>query len=189
MLTWDRFRRSSPELAAAGRVLLYQNGVGLAFLGTVRDDGGPRVHPVSPILVEGGLFALMLVSPKLGDLVRDGRFAMHSFPAPARLPYDPVDDAFYLTGRVRFPEDVPLRRTVAAVFLAERGLHTPPPGFARQTLVEFLVESCVLSRAGRYATWPRSPATSDTPRTPTASSRSPYRASPPSFARTAPWRG
>jgi hypothetical protein len=166
MLNWGRFRRSSPELAAAGRGLLYQNGVGLAFLGTIRGDGGPRVHPVGPILVEDGLYALLPVSEKLADLVRDGRFALHSFPAAAEA------DAFYVTGHVRFPADLALRRSGAAAFLAERGLSVPPPGFTRQTLVEFLVESCVLSRDGSYVTWASSPApTSHMLRTPTASSR------------------
>ena len=126
MLTWGRFRRSAPELAAAGRELLYQNGVGLAFLGTVRADGGPRVHPVGPILVEDGLFALLSVSEKLADLLRDGRFALHSFPAAAE------EDAFYVTGQVGFPAELSLRRSVAAAFLAERGLSAPPPGVARR---------------------------------------------------------
>jgi hypothetical protein len=151
MLNWGRFRRSAPELAAAGRELLYQNGVGLALLGTVRNDGGPRVHPVSPILVEDGLYALLLVSPKLADLVRDGRFALHSLPTGEGF------DALYLTGRVWFPADEPVRRTVAAAFLAERGVDAPPPGFTRQTLVEFLLESCALTRAGRLVTWASSP--------------------------------
>src|SRR5262249_12372573 len=35
MLSWGRFRRSAPHLAAAGRALLYRSGVGLAYLGTV----------------------------------------------------------------------------------------------------------------------------------------------------------
>jgi hypothetical protein len=166
MLNWGRFRRSAPELAAAGRDLLYQNGVGLAFLGTVRGDGGPRVHPIGPILVEDGLFTLLPVSEKLADLVRDGRFALHSFPAAA------ATNAFYVTGQVRFPADLAVRRSVAAAFLAERGLSAPPPGFARHTLVEFLVESCVLSRDGSYVTWASSPApTSHMLQTPTVSSR------------------
>jgi hypothetical protein len=152
MLTWGRFARSAPDLAAAGRGMLYQTGTGLAFLGTVRYDGAPRVHPVCPILVEDGLFTLLLVSPKLADLLRDGRFALHSFPATAD------EDGFYVTGQVRFPVDLSLRRSVAAAFLAERGLAVPPPGFARQTLAEFLVETCVLSRGGNYVTWASSPA-------------------------------
>jgi hypothetical protein len=147
MLSWGRFRRSAPDLAAAGRTLLYRSGVGLAHLGTVRADGGPRVHPVSPLLVEEGLYALLMISPKLEDLLRDSRFALHTFPLEA------VEDAFYLTGRAVFPRDPALRRSVAAAFVAERALGAPPPGFAQHVLVELLVGTCVLSRAGQYVTW------------------------------------
>jgi hypothetical protein len=152
MLSWGRFRRSAPDLAAAGRALLYRSGVGLAYLGTVRTDGGPRVHPVSPLLVEDGMYALLMVSPKLEDLLRDNRFALHSFPLVAD-PLDPGGEAFYLTGRAFFPRDVALRRSVAAAFLAERSLAAPPPGFVQHALVELLVETCVLSRAGEHFTW------------------------------------
>jgi hypothetical protein len=40
MLTWGEFALERPELAEAGRRMLYQFGVGLAFLATVRADGG-----------------------------------------------------------------------------------------------------------------------------------------------------
>jgi hypothetical protein len=43
-VAWGEFERAQPGLAEAGRVLLYQDGVGLAFLATVRADGGPRVR-------------------------------------------------------------------------------------------------------------------------------------------------
>ncbi|WP_433217882.1 hypothetical protein ACQP00_10940 [Dactylosporangium sp. CS-047395] len=147
MLSWGRFRRSAPDLAAAGRALLYRSGVGLAYLGTVRADGGPRVHPVSPLLVEDGLYLLLMVSPKLEDLLRDSRFALHTFPM------DTGEEAFYLTGRAVFPRDRALRRSVAAAFVAERALAAPPPGFSQQVLVELVVGTCVLSRAGQYVTW------------------------------------
>jgi hypothetical protein len=147
MLSWGRFRRSAPDLASSGRALLYRDGVGLAYLGTVRADGGPRVHPVSPLLVEEGLFALLMVSPKLEDLLRDDRFALHTFPL------QDGEEAFYLTGRARFPRDEALRRSVAAAFLAERSLAGPPPGFGQNVLVELHVETCVLSRAGEHITW------------------------------------
>ena len=39
MLTWREFDEQQPELAAAGRGLLYQHGVRLAFLATIRGDG------------------------------------------------------------------------------------------------------------------------------------------------------
>jgi hypothetical protein len=147
MLSWGRFRRSAPDLAAAGRALLYRSGVGLAHLGTVRADGGPRVHPVSPLLVEDGLYALLMISPKLEDLLRDSRFALHTFPLG-----DP-DESFYLTGRAVFPRDPALRRSVAAAFVAERAMTAPPPGFGQHALVELLVGTCWLSRAGEHLTW------------------------------------
>ncbi|MGI5244012.1 hypothetical protein [Dactylosporangium sp. CA-139066] len=154
MLSWGRFRRSAPGLAAAGRALLYRSGVGLAYLGTVRADGGPRVHPVNPLLVEDGLYVLLMVSPKLEDLLRDRRFALHTFPmGAADTSTGPGEDAFYLTGRAAFPREGALRRSVAAAFVAERALAAPPPGFARHVLVELLVGTCVLSRAGQYVTW------------------------------------
>lgn len=42
-VTWKKLRSVRPDLAEAGRELLYEFGVGLAFLATVRRDGGPRV--------------------------------------------------------------------------------------------------------------------------------------------------
>ena len=41
MVTWAEFAAAEPELADAGRSQLYQFGVGLAFLATVRRDGAP----------------------------------------------------------------------------------------------------------------------------------------------------
>jgi hypothetical protein len=46
MATWSEFSRSAPEIAELGRKQLLQFGLGLAFLATVRKDGGPRLHPV-----------------------------------------------------------------------------------------------------------------------------------------------
>lgn len=50
MVTWREFAAAAPDLAEAGRALLTQFGVGLAFLATVRRDGAPRLHPVCPVL-------------------------------------------------------------------------------------------------------------------------------------------
>jgi hypothetical protein len=48
MATWSEFEQADPTMAAAGRKLLYQFGIGLGYLATVRKDGGPRVHPICP---------------------------------------------------------------------------------------------------------------------------------------------
>src|SRR5688572_17751916 len=46
VITWSVFERERPDLAAVGSTLLYQFGMGLGFLATVRADGGPRLHPI-----------------------------------------------------------------------------------------------------------------------------------------------
>jgi hypothetical protein len=103
-LSWSEFGRQRPDLAEAGRALFYQVGVGLAFLSTVRADGGPRLHPMCPLIVGGALVAHIIPSAKRDDLHRDGRYAMHSFPC------DDNEDAFYITGRAALVGDASLAR-------------------------------------------------------------------------------
>jgi len=104
--------------------LLYQYGVGLAFLATTRDDGGPRVHPMCPLLTESELYAFIVPSPKRDDLHRDGRYALHSFAAEAN------EDAFYLTGRADLIADEETTKRLATQFAAERGMTDPPAEIA-----------------------------------------------------------
>lgn len=93
MTTWGAFAAAEPDLAADGLALLTQFGPGLAFLATVRADGGPRLHPICPVVAEGELWAFIIeASPKCRDLRRDGRFALHSFPP------EEVDDELAITG-------------------------------------------------------------------------------------------
>src|SRR5262245_1691129 len=106
-MSWSRFASASPSLAAEVRSLLEQYGTGFGYLATVRRDGGPRLHPVSPVIVEGGLFCFVLSSPKRRDLERDGRYALHSYPP------ENTDDEAYLSGRARPVEDPERRELVA----------------------------------------------------------------------------
>jgi hypothetical protein len=100
MASWKEFETRASEMADAGRKLLYQFGPGLAFLATVRKDGAPRLHPICPTVVDDQLYALILPSsPKCGDLKRDGRFALHTFPPKDR------DDEFLVMGRASFVDD------------------------------------------------------------------------------------
>ena len=79
MVTCAEFAEAAPELARTGSELCMQFGVGLAFLATVRRDGGPRLHPVCPVLSAERLFVLITpASPKREDLLRDGRYAPSS---------------------------------------------------------------------------------------------------------------
>lgn len=101
MATWEAFATSAPDLAAAGAGLLTQFGPGLAFLATVRADGGPRLHPICPVIANGELWAVVITaSPKCADLRRDGRFALHSFPP------EEVDDEFAIRGTAIEAHDV-----------------------------------------------------------------------------------
>jgi hypothetical protein len=106
MARWADLEAEAPDLAAAGRALLYQFGAGLSYLATIRPDGGPRLHPVCVNLVDGVLYTLIVDSPKRGDLLRDGRYALHSFPPEG------TDDEFYLTGQARHHPDSELRSRV-----------------------------------------------------------------------------
>jgi Pyridoxamine 5'-phosphate oxidase len=108
MVTWKEFAVAAPEMARTGRALLEQFGVGLAFLATVRGDGGPRVHPVCPVLSSERLFVFVTpTSPKRDDLLRDGRYALQTFPQPK-----PGSDEFYVTGTAVVRNDATTRAAV-----------------------------------------------------------------------------
>jgi len=108
MKTWHEFGAESPELAAAGERLLYQGGdIASAYLATVAADGSPRVHPVFPVVADGQLWMFIVaMSPKYGDLCRDGRLALHSFPTGAG------GEEFYIRGRAEQVLDGELKHRV-----------------------------------------------------------------------------
>src|SRR5213595_2188997 len=109
MVTWEEFAAAEPDLAETGRALLFQFGVGLAFLATVRKDGAPRLHPLCPVLSKERLYLLITpTSPKRYDLLRDGRYALQSFPQPTE-----ESEEFYLAGKAEGVADAVVR---AAVF-------------------------------------------------------------------------
>jgi hypothetical protein len=101
MVSWKGFAAAEPDLAETGRSLLFQFKVGLAFLATVRRDGAPRLHPVCPVLSDDRLFVLITpFSPKRRDLLRDGRYALQSFPQPKA-----GSDEFFIAGRAMLIDD------------------------------------------------------------------------------------
>jgi hypothetical protein len=74
MTSWAEFATQAAELAAFGETR-FRSGV--AYLGTVRPDGGPRVHPVTPIIGEQLYLFMEPTSPKGRDLERDPRYSLH----------------------------------------------------------------------------------------------------------------
>lgn len=74
-MTWANLASEAPQLAATGEERLHGR---VSYLATVRADGSPRVHPVTPIIGDGSLFVFMEpTSPKGRDLERGSRFALH----------------------------------------------------------------------------------------------------------------
>ena len=74
--TWSELERADPELAAFGRERFEGQVV---FHATLTRDGSPRVHPVSPWFASGFLVVgFRAHSPKVDEVARDGRYAMHS---------------------------------------------------------------------------------------------------------------
>lgn len=103
MTSWTEFAQQAPELAEYGKVR-FQSGV--AYLGTLRADGGPRVHPVTPILGEQLFLFMEPTSPKGKDLQRDPRYTLHCS----------VEDSsggggeFYVRGRASLIDDPDIRK-------------------------------------------------------------------------------
>src|SRR5207237_5248088 len=130
------FAQAQPELAEIGRRNLYQWDIGLAFLATVRPDGGPRVHPVCPVFVDEGVYILVVAGPKQSDLRRHGRYSLHSETCPPPR----HDDGFYMTGRAREETDPEIKRRFADKLVAERKDSIPWPTFEEDVLFELLVD-------------------------------------------------
>lgn len=141
MARWSDLEQEAPELAAGGARLLQQYGLGLAFLATIRADGGPRLHPFCPILTDGSLWGFIGESPKLHDLRRDGRFAIHSFPSPDR------DDEFYAHGRAVETTDTETNARVRAAYHA-------PIQEGDDALFELRLERALLALYGPRPSWP-----------------------------------
>jgi hypothetical protein len=143
MATWQQFEDGAPDLAVAGWKLLTFPGVGFGYLATVRPDGTPRIHPVNPIWV-GGMLALFVVpSPKLADLRRNGRYALHSCGAEG------VNDEFLVIGGAAVRDgdaDAGLRTRAVA------GYHGPVAD--DHVLVTLDMEQVLWAHYGTPPSWP-----------------------------------
>jgi hypothetical protein len=105
MASWKEFAQQAPEFAAFGEAR-FRSGV--AYLGTLRADGSPRVHPVTPIVGEQLFLFMEPTSPKGKDLQRDARYTLHCSVK------DSTGDSgeFYVRGRGILTDD-PLVRAQA----------------------------------------------------------------------------
>ena len=146
MLTWGEFERAAPEMADFGARRMAER---VMYIGTVRRDGYPRVHPFTPFVSGGRLFAYMEpTSPKGHDLDRDGRYTAHSLVKDM----NGTDGEFSITGRARLAEDKATRDVAA------KGCPYKPAD--RYVLFEFFIEGCFTTHyvggKPQYARWKES---------------------------------
>src|SRR2546425_1257887 len=107
MVAWPQFAASEPDLASFGAARFAASP---AYLATIRADGSPRVHPVSPIIAPSGLYVFMEpTSPKAADMRDRARFALHNgVPDKAGS-----GGEFHVTGCGRLMVDVTTRAEVS----------------------------------------------------------------------------
>ena len=74
-VSWQSLQDEVPDLASFGEGRLDGK---VAYLATVRTDGMPRAHPVTPVIGEG--YCFIFVEPdsqKVRDLQANGYFCLH----------------------------------------------------------------------------------------------------------------
>ena len=126
-MSWRTLEEKHPDLAAFGAERLHGK---VAYLATLRTDGSPRVHPMTPIIGSGRFFVFMEpTSPKGHDLRRDGRYAIHCSVSDT----SGAGGEFIITGQAHFIDNPELR--ALAVRLAS---YTPVDRYA---LFEFDIEA------------------------------------------------
>jgi len=128
-LTWEEFAALQPMMAEFGLKRLEYH---VMYLATVRKNGYPRVHPFTPFVASGHLFAFMEpASPKGRDLQRSGLYAMHS----QVTDMDGSNGEFVIAGRAHLVTDSATRD------LAVRGCPYTPK--ERYICFEFELEECM----------------------------------------------
>ena len=132
MATWQHFTVAASELAAFGTERLAGK---VAYLATIRADGSPRVHPITPHIAQGCLFVYMdPASPKAHDLQRDSRYALHCSVEDT----DGGAGEFSLRGQAQIIDDPNAR---AALFEAAKAAGFNPQ--ARYVLFELDIETAL----------------------------------------------
>lgn len=163
MATWAEFEAAAPELAGVADrlwpgITALDRGepvptdgpcFRIAYLATVRPDGGPRLHPFCPIIAGGRLYAAIpLASPKGHDLRRDARCVLHAMPGPE-------DDELCIRALGREVRDDETRATVIEV-VRSSGVGGMLFSVTRDPLFEFDLQRVDVARwldIGQPGTW------------------------------------
>lgn len=131
MLAWAEFAAVKPEMATFGLERLEYH---VMYLATVRKNGYPRVHPFTPFVASGRLFAFMEpTSPKAHDLQRSGLYAMHSLVTDL----NGTNGEFMIAGRAHLVTSATTRD------LAVKGCPYSPK--ERYICFEFELEECMIN--------------------------------------------
>ena len=104
--SWADLEAAAPELARLGRARI--DATHVALLGTLRQDGSPRISPIEPYFGDGHvLLGVMARSLKARDLLRDPRCVLHS----AVTDPDAAEGELKLYGRATEVQDQELRES------------------------------------------------------------------------------
>jgi hypothetical protein len=133
VMSWKVFEERAPQLATLGVDRLYRK---IAYLATLRKDGSPRLHPITPFIGNGMLFMFTEPSsPKIRDLRHDGRYALHC--SVDRKEDEPLIE-FLISGTAKAINNAADRRQVAEEIAAS------PVVTGEYILFEFQVDNVLV---------------------------------------------
>ena len=108
-VSWGHLEREDTSLAAFGQERLDGR---VAYLATIRKDGRPRAHPVTPVIGEGHMFIFLEPSsPRTRELMDNPDFCLHC----AMNDSSGSSGEFQATGMAVHVEDRETRRLAESV--------------------------------------------------------------------------
>lgn len=120
-MTWEQFQRSAHDLAALAEERFQRHG--LVLVGTLRQDGWPRISPVEPLIVDGVLYLGMSYrSRKALDLLRDPRITVQTIVTNK----DGTEGEIKLYGRAEDVQSLDVRRAYLDAVRRELGYELSP---------------------------------------------------------------
>ncbi len=140
MYHWSDFAAQDDATAEKGLGLLFQHGIGLAYLATVDSENAPRIHPIVVVHSNGGLYTFLIPSPKRRDLDRNPRYAPHAYSSADS------DNEFAMRGTAQLIENEETRREVIDAAVHE--VHDD------HLLYELLVDSALSAEYEYRGQWP-----------------------------------
>ncbi len=106
---WGQLEREDVKLAAFGQERLDGK---VAYLATIRRDGRPRAHPVTPVVGDGRMFIFLEPSsPRTRDLTENTDFCLHC----AMSDSSGSSGEFQITGIAVMREDSDVRALAESV--------------------------------------------------------------------------